>query len=614
MLTERSTAKGPRFEQFAATRLFQIFPWQALSLSSDGRQVAYSINTTGQFNLWVQPLEGGNARQLTLFTDNTVRNVAWSPDGTTLAFIADHDGDEFHQLYTIPAKGGWPDQLTNTPDAQFILGSWSPDGTRLAYASNDRNRAEIDIVVRDMASGEELRLLTGGRFSAGDWSPDGQALLAFQSISNTNSNLYIVSPGAEPQLLTPHEGEANYFPVGWAENGKAVYLITDQGREFKGLARYDMDSRKWEYIEQPQWDIEGAAISRDGRRLVWTVNEDGYSVFHARDLSSDEPLPLPPLPKGVTGKLNISANGQRLAFLLARPTHPWEVFVLDLEAGTARQLTDSFMGGLAEEEMVEPEVVRFTSFDGKQIPAWLYKPKEINGKIPVLLSIHGGPEMQERPDGGFTFFPGMYQYLLSRGIAILATNIRGSTGYGKSYQKLIQRDWGGGDLKDIEAAAHYLHSLDWVDPARIGVFGISYGGFATLSAVSRLPDLWRVAVEWFGPANLITLVQSVPPSWRPRMEAWVGDAEKDREMLQKGSPMTYVKQIQTPLLIVQGSKDPRVVKAESDQIVERLQALGRTVSYDVYQDEGHLFVRRENLVKALKDTVEWLERYLLSQD
>jgi dipeptidyl aminopeptidase/acylaminoacyl peptidase len=254
--------------------------------------------------------------------------------------------------------------------------------------------------------------------------------------------------------------------------------------------------------------------------------------------------------------------------------------------------------------------VRFATWDGRQIPAFLYRPAGASAAdpVPVVLSIHGGPEAQERPTYAYA---GFYQYLLSRGIAILAPNIRGSTGYGKSYQRLIHRDWSGGDRLDFEAAVKYLHGLDWVDRDRIAVYGGSYGGFATLTCVSRLPDYWAAAVDIVGPANLVTFTKAVPPTWRRFMALWVGDPETEEEFLLERSPITYVDQIKTPLFVIQGAKDPRVVKAESDQIVAELRERGVPVRYDVYEDEGHGFTKRENELKAMGDVAAFLEEHLL---
>jgi len=246
---------------------------------------------------------------------------------------------------------------------------------------------------------------------------------------------------------------------------------------------------------------------------------------------------------------------------------------------------------------VEPRLVRYPSHDGREIPAWLYRPHG-EGVRGVVISIHGGPEAQERP---FYNYAGLYQYLLSQGIAVLAPNVRGSTGYGKTYQSLILRDFGGADLGDFEHAAKYLRALDW---------GASYGGFATLSCLSRLPDLWAVGVSMVGPSNLLTLARSVPETWRSEMVDWVGDPDTEADFLLERSPITYADAITAPLFVIQGANDPRVVKAESDQIVEALRKRGLDVRYDVYDDEGHGFTNRANEVKAIGDTAEFLLAHL----
>jgi dipeptidyl aminopeptidase/acylaminoacyl peptidase len=222
-----------------------------------------------------------------------------------------------------------------------------------------------------------------------------------------------------------------------------------------------------------------------------------------------------------------------------------------------------------------------------------------------VVAIHGGPEAQERP-----IYSPLYQYLASRGVAVLATNIRGSTGYGKTYQRLIQRDWGGGDLRDWDHAVQWLRGRDWVDPERIGVWGGSYGGFAVLSCVTRLPDYWAAAVDIFGPSNLITFAKAVPPTWKRLMKRFVGDPEEDAELLRERSPMTYIENTKAPLLVIQGAKDPRVVKGESDQLVEKLRSLGRTVEYIVFDDEGHGFTKRKNELATMRASADWLEKYL----
>ena len=604
-VAERS---GYVFDQYTAVRRYQ----PTLTFSPDGSEIAYVTNISGQFNLWRQASDGGYPHQLTSFEDRTVRDVAWSPDGESILFTADRDGDEFHQLYVIPAQGGWPRPLTDAPTAQHYLAAapWSPDGRTIVYAGNDREPTDQDVIVRDLRGGEVGRPLAGGaNYFPSFWSPDGSALTTVDYRSNTDTDVHVVSlRDGTSQRATAHDGDAKYFPGPWATDGSGFYLLTDEGREFLGLAFHDLATGERRWIETPDWDVDELAGSTGGGRfLAWTTNEDGYSRVHVRAMGTGDLLELPDLPRGVGGQLTLSPDGAKLAMLLNQPNHPEEVVVLDLAERTATQVTSGFLGGIPEEDLVVPEVVRYPTHDGRQIPAFLFRPRG-DGPFPVILSIHGGPEAQERPTYAYR---GLYQYLLGRGIGVLAPNIRGSTGYGKSYQRLIHRDFGGDDLKDLEAAARYLRGLGWVDAERLGVFGGSYGGFATLSCVSRLPDYWAAAVDIVGPSNLVTFAKAVPPTWRRFMAAWVGDPETEADFLMERSPITYVDRIKAPLFVIQGANDPRVVKGESDQIVERLRERGVPVRYDVYEDEGHGFTKRANELKALRDSAAFFEEHLL---
>ncbi len=464
-----------------------------------------------------------------------------------------------------------------------------------------------------MKTGRTRTVISGdANYFAVSFSPDGKYLLVYRWNSNTDSDIFLCElSNGKIMHLTPHTGEILYLPVAFVPDGKGLYLLTDKDREFTALCAMDFNSGSITFLRTHEWNIEGADASKDGRFIAYSVNEDGYSRLFVIDNLNGKERSFDDIPKGVYANLTFSPNEPLLSFYITRPTRPAELYLLNVVSGKFWKLTQSYLGGVPEEEMVEPELVRYKTHDGKMIPAFLYKPKDLGmgQKAPVVLSIHGGPEAQERVGYAYN---GFYQYLLNRGIGILAPNVRGSTGYGKSYQKLIHRDWGGAELKDFEFAVKYLHSLSWVEPKRIGVFGGSFGGFATLSCVSRLPDYWACAVDIVGPSNLITFTNSVPEFWKRYMKEWVGDPVEDAEMLKERSPINYVDNIKAPILIIQGANDPRVVKAESDQMVERLRALGRTVEYMVFEDEGHGFTKPANYLKALKASALWLEKHLLN--
>ncbi len=599
-------------EQFFAVRRFS----SVLAFSADGSQLLFASNMSGQFNLWRVPVEGGWPDQLTAFTDETVRGAGVSPTDGRILLCADHDGDEFHQLYMLDSERGWPHQLTDEPEVQhYVSGAaWSSDGTKFAYAANARNPSDMEVWVRDERSGETRAVFGEGMFSfPGHFSPDGSKLLTLDFRNNSDTSIHLVDlDTGETRELTPHDDDAIFFSGPWVPDGSGFYMLTDAGSEFRGLAFYDLASDRYEWVEEPTQDVDDVTASTDGRVLAWLVNDNGYDRLRLRDLETGSDLPAPDLPAGsrphLTGAeppLALSPDGSHAALILSTPRRPPEAWVVETATGKATPVTDSRMGGLYEDDLVDVELVSYPTFDGREIPAWLYRP-EAEGKVPVVLSIHGGPEAQEKP-----LYQPLYQYLLSRGIAVLATNIRGSTGYGKSYQRLVQRDWGGGDMQDWEHAVKWLHEQDWAEKEKIGIHGGSYGGFAVLTCVTRLPQYWAAAVDIFGPSNLVTFAKAVPPTWKRFIARFVGDPETEADFLMERSPITYVENLQAPLLVIQGATDPRVVKGESDQLVEKLESLSREVEYVVFDDEGHGFTKRPNELKAYGLAARWLEKHLL---
>jgi dipeptidyl aminopeptidase/acylaminoacyl peptidase len=593
------------FDQYFATRRYHD-----LTIRPDGEEVAYATDISGNYNVWRQSAEGGWPYQLTGFLERAVRRVAWSPDGTRLAVAADRDGDEKEQIFVLPARGGTARRLAPRDDVRYLLGDqpWAPDGRTLACACNSEDEANFDLVQIDVETGAVRRLSEEPHFhTAHCWSPDGRLLCGTITRSNMHQDVVIADREAGAlSCVTAARPAAQRQPLGFSADGSSLYLLTDEGREFKGLARFDLESAEIDWLKVPDWDVDLARMSADGRWILFVINEDAVHRVHLLDRNSGREPPVTPLPMGKCEGLALAADGSRAAILHSASVRPAEVAVLDFARGGLRTITHGMIGGIPPEDMVEPEICRLASFDRK-IPAQLYRPTgdPPESGFPAVLHVHGGPEAQEQP-----LYQPLYQYLVSRGFVVLAPNIRGSTGYGQAYQKLILRDFGGDDLRDLDAAARFLKSLPQVDGQRLAVAGGSYGGFAALSCATRLPEHWAAAVDVCGPSNLVTFAQSVPKSWQRFMRDWVGDPREEKDELLRRSPITYVDRLRCPLLVVQGAHDPRCVQAESDQMVARIRERGGTVDYLVFEDEGHGFLKTENQVRAFRAIGEFLLRHV----
>jgi dipeptidyl aminopeptidase/acylaminoacyl peptidase len=586
--------------------------WTSVSVSADGSMVAYVSDASGQFSVWTQATDGlSAARQVTFLDGQAVREVAWAPDGSMLAFTADSAGDEEYQVYLVSASGGSP-RLVSAGTGQHYLAEKSPfdpSGRYLLYSGNDRDTGVPDVIVHDVAAGSYSRFTgaAGGPCFAIALSPDERYVLAGALASNTLCKCYLgdmSEPGTALSAVTTELPGEYHYPGPWDGDGFYV-LTTDGDGDRAGLARFSLADRALTLVDSPAWDVEDAVVPAGERMVVWSVNEDGYSAVHAR--GPDGLVAVPAVPDGRIRAMSISADGSVLALLMSTPGRAIEVAIVRPGTGDpVRYLTDTRPAALRTADAILPELVRYPAEDGTLIPAFLYRPAG-PGPHPVLLSVHGGPEQQARPE-----YSALHQCLLASGIAVLAPNIRGSSGYGHAWQARIYRNWGGIDLSDLAAAHTWLSVQPWADGARIAVYGGSYGGFASLSCVTRLPSLWAAGVEVCGISDLTTLARSMPANWSNIVGVMFGDLDDPDVVadLRRRSPLTYAGQISAPLLVMQGANDPRVPRAEADQIVKAARDNGADVRYEVFDDEGHGFTNRENDIKANSIIAEFLTKYL----
>lgn len=609
------TKPKPKFHQY-----MMVKDLTEVKFAPDSKTMFFIDNTRGVYDLWSQRYPGEAPQQLTRSTHWTPRQFVVGKNGEYLFLMADYQGNENFQIFQLPHSGGIPRRITKESDKRFMLVKNGQLDANTLLVSTTAFGPSGDIAKLNLSDGslEQLTKNDSNMFGAAV-SPDGQNLVVVEFLNNSDTNLFLyeLTNGLMTQLISKNEEAVLQFEC-WDPDSSGFYFRSNYKREFMAGAYYNLTDRSWEWLDdlQPNWNVESIDVSEDGRWLAFTVNEAGNGKLHLLNRESGEDVTPEVFTRtGLVRLLGFTKDSSKLYYYFESSKKVKDAHVFDIETGKEVVMTKNMIGGIDDEVMVSPELVKVKSSDGVEISAWLYKPHNLSGgtKAPILLSIHGGPESQERVEYRYR---GLYQILLSLGIGVLAPNIRGSTGYGKAFQKAIYRDWGGKDLQDIEACAQFMQQISWVDKDRLGVFGGSYGGFATLSAVSRLPVYWKIGVDLVGPSNLISFVQSVPEFWKASgaMKKWVGDPVEDKELLESRSPINYIEQITADLFIAQGANDPRVVKAESDQIVEKLREMGRHVEYRVWEDEGHGFVKTENYEEFLRLAVQFMHERFFGEE
>jgi dipeptidyl aminopeptidase/acylaminoacyl peptidase len=591
--------------------------WSA-GLSPDGKTAAFLTNVTGSSQIWTIPATGGWPEQITFF-DDAVTAVEWSPRGDWIAFSKDNGGDENYQLHLVAPDGSQTIGLTSAPSVRHNFGAWSKDGRFIAYSSNARNPKHFDVYVMEVASRQSRRVLQRDEYlEAGPFSHDGRRLIVGRANGSLDNDLFVIEVAAptgkggagaagEPVLLTPHHGVATYDPIDWAPDDRSIWVISDEGREFQALGRLDPSKKTIAWQREPPWDVERAALSRDGRTLAMVVNEDGYDTLRLIDTAAMKDRPAPELARGLITGLAFALDGRQISMSLAGPPRNANVWLVDLYTGASRQITHASTAGIPPTSFVEPRLVRYRTFDGLEIPSFLYLPRGARpgDGLACIVNPHGGPEGQTTAR-----FSPVIQYYVNRGFAFWAPNVRGSTGYGKTFTHLDDVRKREDSVRDLVAGVDWLKSSGYVDPKKIAVMGGSYGGYMTLAAATLYPDLWAAAVDSYGIANFRTFFGKTA-SYRVHLRASeYGDPVKDAEFLDSISPIHKVDRIRAPLLVLQGANDPRVPRAEAEQIVAAVKSRGGIVEYVLFPDEGHGWSKLANQVTAHRAIADFLDRHV----
>ena len=607
--------RGLTIEKLYMTRQIGRPTW-----SPDGKSIAFISNMSGRNNIWIVSSDGGFPTQLTV-SDQRQTGPAWSPDGKWIAYQSDFDGDELWDIFLVSPKTGKVVNLTQTREIAEMSPTWSPDGRFLAYEVKPKTSAAYEIDVYDTVLRELKHITTGTPQDLGNyspiWSKDGKYIVYSQEqAKGTDSNIFIAEVAAgKSTLLTPHEGEQRFAAGSISPDGKHVLFTSNAANGYQNVGLLEIASKKISWLTKDKWEIHAGEFSPDGKHLTFTANVDGNQDIYLHDIATDKSTTLA-IPKGVNeltgGHSAFSADGSRLLYNHNGPTAPGDLWVYHLDTGKSQQLTHSLVGGVRSEDMVEPFLIHYPSRDGKwTISAFLYVPFNMarNGQNAAVVYIHGGPTSQT-----VNSFNRFVQFAVNQGYMVLAPNYRGSTGYGKEFQQANLFDMGGGDLQDVLAGVDWIKQTGHLDPKKIAVMGGSYGGYLSMMAVTKAPEVWAAGIPIVPFVNWFTEIENEDPVLQQSDLATMGDVVKNKTLYEDRSPINFIDQIKAPLLLLAGGHDPRCPKSETQQVVDAIKKRGGTVDAKVYENEGHGFARVENQIDAYKRVADFLLAHVVPAD
>jgi dipeptidyl aminopeptidase/acylaminoacyl peptidase len=576
------------------------------------------MDMSGRLNLWKVRAAGGWPIQL-VQSDERQRGAAWSPDGKWIVYQQDGGGNELWDIFAVPSEGGDVENLTGSADVAERAPRWSPDGRTIALNVKAKTGTQSNLALLDWAS-RKIRQLTDERspdrsWSSVAWSADGKTLYANRTeLSESDGDVFAIDAATGKDTnLTPHQGNVLHLASALSPNGKSLLISSTAKGGYQNVAMLDITSGQLTWVTDTRWEANAGDFSPSGKSLTYTLNADGRSDVYEVDIATLRAEKLP-LKAGINALAatqgSYAPDGNRLLLSHESSAEPVNFWVHDTVSGRDLQLTQTAIASLGSAVMREAQIVHYKSFDGLTISALMWMPFNLrrDGTHPALVLPHGGPTWQMKD-----YWSPDIAALVSRGYVCIAPNVRGSTGYGMEFQRANYQDLGGGDLQDVVYAANFLKETGYVDPRRIGITGGSYGGYMTMMALAKTPKLWAAGVEEVGPFDWMSMLRHADPEVAQYIRSLLGDPVKDAAIYRKTAPITYIGDVEAPLLVLQGDNDPRIPKEEALQAVDRLKKDGKVVDAYFYANEGHGLRKRENQIDATRRTVEWFDRYLKAE-
>ena len=584
------------------TRSILSFRW-----SSNGDQIYFDTNITGRFNIWSVPSAGGWPVQVTVSDERTLLEDP-SPDGRFLLYSQDEGGNEKPNLFLVNLKDGVTRNITNTKKIGYRDMKWSPHGTALAFAAEREKSGAYSIFLIDPET-ETVSKVAGnenGECGSLQWSPDGRKLAFVRTRDYLHMGVSVIDLETKREsMLMPIDEKSTTLTLGWTRNSEKIYVTSnanDRGTDAVALLGLEKGGLEW--LTQESWESFFCDSSTTQNQYVYVINQAGNHRVFLRTLNGDE-VEIP-VPNGVVRMARFSPDGGRIGLLHASGDSPAEIWVYDLRSRSLKQITQSLVGGLERKNFCPPQLAVYSSFDETPIASFLYLPSntEPDRSHPAIVYPHGGPTWQHMND----WYPSL-QYFVSHGFVVIAPNYRGSTGFGRTFMEALRKDCGSGDLRDLVASLDFLNKTGYVDPRKIAIMGASWGGYLTLMALTKYPDLWSAGVAQVPMANWFTSYENEDPVLRAGDSWLMGDPVADRELWRDRSPLFFADRIKAPLLLLAGANDIRCPAEETEQMTEAVRKNGGIVEVKIYENEGHGFVRRENSIDAIKRAAKFLESH-----
>lgn len=583
------------------------------SFSMDNSSLLLSSNKSGIYNVYTIPTKGGEMTVITKSDSTSFFSESYFPNDNRMLLSADGNGDEIDHLF-VRELNGTVKNITPDIGAKSSFYGWSKDDKNLYYGSNKRDPRFFDVYKMSIDNYTSTLLYQnndGMNFSG--MSEDENYFALSKTVNTNDSDLYIFNASTK-ETLKVNDNQSGNSSQDFSKDNATFYYTTDDGSEFSYVMAYDLSTKEKKKVIEKSWDVSGSSFTSQGTYMIVYVNDDGKNAIEVLDTKTMSPISLPDFDGKSITSVAFSDDEKWMRMYVGGSNSPSDLYTYNLETKAQYKLTNVLNKDINADDLVTAKVIRYKSFDGTIIPAIYYLPHQAStdNKVPAMVWVHGGPGGQTRQG-----FSSLIQYMVNQGYAVLAVNNRGSSGYGKTFYQMDDKNHGEKDLQDCVEGKNWLAEQTEIDSEKIGIIGGSYGGYMTMAALTYTPEEFDVGVNIFGVTNWIRTLKSIPPYWESQREALykeLGDPfSADSVRLKRISPLFHTEKVTKPLIVLQGSQDPRVLQIESDEIVAGVRKNGVPVEYVLFEDEGHGFVKKENQIEAYSRIVKFLDEHLKTE-